>query len=76
MIYSKFGTPLALISKTESAGGRVMIQATEAGSADIHEYSINDLKADSGMPEIEAAIAALQPKVFGNGHARRRHRLG
>jgi hypothetical protein len=76
MIYSKFGTPLALISKTESAGGRVMVQATEVGSADIHEYSISDLKADSGMSEIEAAIAALQPKVFGSGHTRRRHRPG
>ena len=77
MIYSKFGTPLILVSKTESPGGRVMVQATEVGTtSDIHEYALADLKADAGMSEIQSAIAALQPKVFGNNDTRRRRRRG
>jgi hypothetical protein len=77
MIYSKFGTPLVLISKTESPEGRVMIQAAETASAtDIHEYAIADLKADNGIPEIREAVAALQAKVFGNTDTRRRRRRG
>ena len=77
MIYSKFGTPLVLISKTESPGGRVMIQAAAVGNAaDIHEYAVADLKADNGISEINEAIAALQAKVFGNSDTRKRRRRG
>lgn len=77
MIYSKFGTPLTLLSKTESPGGRVMVQAAEIGHvADIHEYALADLKADEGMSEINAAVAALPAKVLGNNDTRKRRRRG
>ena len=72
MIYSRFGTALALLSKTESAGGRVSVQATANGVADIHEYSVADLKADDGLAEINAAVAKLPMKVFENKSGRRR----
>lgn len=75
MIYSKFGTPLVLVSKTESAGGKVGVQATADGMPDIHEYALADLKADEGMAEINAAVAALPAKVFDNPNARRRRPL-
>lgn len=77
MIYSKFGTPLTLISKTESPGGRIMIQATASGGApDVIEYNLADLKADQGMSEIQAAVAALPPKPLGEGNGRSRRRRG
>ena len=64
MIYSRFGTALALISKTQSAGGLVMVQATVDASAEPHEYSLTDLKADGGIAEINTAVAKLPLKVF------------
>ena len=72
MIYSKFGTVLALVSKTESAGGRVMVQATVDGLADIHEYSLADLKADDGLAEINLAVAKLPLRVVRNNGGPRR----
>jgi hypothetical protein len=75
MIYSKFGTLLALVSKTESVGGRVRVQATVDGTPEIHEYELTDLKADDGLTEINAAVSALPPKVFENRAARRRRPL-
>ncbi len=72
MIYSKFGTKLALVSKTQSADGQVSVQATASGTSDIHEYSVADLKADDGLPEITVAIAGLPMKVFENKNGRRR----
>lgn len=72
MIYSKFGTALALVSKTESAGGQIAVQATANGVADIHEYNLADLKADDGLAEINAAVAKLPMKVFENKSGRRR----
>ena len=75
MIYSKFGTALALVSKTESAGGQVSIQATADGAADIHEYKLADLTADEGSTEINAAVAKLPMRVFDNKNGRRRRPL-
>lgn len=76
MIYSKFGTALALVSRSvNSGGGAVSVQATAAGSADIHEYNLADLKADNGLAEINAAVAKLPPRVFENKSERRRRRL-
>ena len=72
MIYSKFGTLLALVSKVEGAGGRVRVQATVDGTPEVHEYELADLKADDGLPEINAAVAALPAKVFENRGGRRR----
>jgi hypothetical protein len=72
MIYSRFGTALALVSKTESAGGRVSVQATADGATDVHEYNVADLKADDGLAEINAAVAKLPLKVFENKSGRRR----
>ena len=75
MIYSRFGTALALVSKTESAGGQVSVQATAGGAADIHEYNVADLKADNGLAEINAAVGKLPLKVFENKSGRRRKPL-
>ena len=50
MIYSRFGTVLTLVSKTESESGKVSVQATTEGSADLHEYHVGDLTADDGSP--------------------------
>jgi hypothetical protein len=72
MIYSKFGTPLMLVSKTQSTSGRVSVQATAEGMPDIHEYPLADLKADDGLTEINTAVAALPIKVFENRGGRRR----
>ena len=75
MIYSKFGTALAIVSKTENASGQVSVQATADGTADIHEYNLADLKADGGLTEINAAVAKLPLKVFENKSGRRRKPL-
>ena len=75
MIYSKFGTLLALVSKTEGTGGRVRVQATVDGTPEVHEYELADLKADDGLTEINAAVAALPAKVFENRSSRRRRPL-
>jgi hypothetical protein len=72
MIYSKFGTALTLVSKTESASGKISIQATADGTTDLHEYNPADLKADDGLTEINAAVAKLPPQVFEDKSARRR----
>jgi hypothetical protein len=71
MIYSKFGTALTLISKTESAS-IISVQATSGGTPDTREYKLSDLKADGGTAEISDAIAKLPMKVFENATGRRR----
>lgn len=68
MIYSKFGSKLTLVSKTESESGKVCVQATADATTDLHEYNVTDLKADDGMPEINDAVAKLPLKVFENTH--------
>ena len=75
MIYSRFGTVLTLVSKTESESGKVSVQATTEGSADLHEYHVGDLTADDGSSEIDAAVAKLPMKVFENKSGRRRKPL-
>ena len=72
MIYSRFGTALELVTKTESDAGVVSIQATANGSKDVLEYKLADLKADDGLSEINAAVAKLPLKVFENTSGRRR----
>jgi len=72
MIYSKFGTALALVSKTQGADGVILVQATAGGTADIHEYDRASLKADDGPEEINRAVAKLPLKVFENQSGRRR----
>ena len=75
MIYSKFGSALKLVTKTESDGGQVCVQAAVGGTAEIHDYNIGDLKADEGLTEINAAVAKLPLKVFENKSGRRRKPL-
>jgi hypothetical protein len=75
MIYSRFGTPLALLSKTENDSGQVSVQATTQHTADVHEYNLADLTADDGLTEINAAVAKLPLKVFENKSGRRRKPL-
>jgi hypothetical protein len=75
MIYSRFGTQLTLVSKTENDSGQVSVQATTEGSADPHEYNLTDLAADEGSHEINAAVAKLPLKVFENKSGRRRKPL-
>ena len=72
MIYSRFGTTLTLVSKTESDAGLVSVQATANGTADEHEYKLTELTADDGSTEINAAVAKLPTKVFENKSGRRR----
>ncbi len=63
MIYSKFGSKLTLISKSEDASGRLTVQATAEGGTDVRDYTITDLKADEGSTEINEVIAKLALKV-------------
>ena len=63
MIYSKFGSILKPMSKSEDASGRVSVQATAGDTSDIREYQIADLKADEGLAEINETIAKLPLKV-------------
>ncbi len=75
MIFSKVGSRLTPVSKSEDASGRVWVQATAEGSPDIREYAAADLKADEGLGEINRAIAQLPPKVVGSNVERRRQTL-
>ena len=59
MIYSRFGTKLTPISKEQDASGRISIQVAIDGVTDLRHYAVTDLKADDGMPEINAAVAKL-----------------
>ena len=59
MIYSRFGTKLTPLSKEQDASGRISIQVAVDGMTDLRHYAIADLKADDGMPEINAMLAAL-----------------
>ena len=63
MLYSRFGTKLTPISKEEDANGRISLQATAEGTVDIRNYAMNELKADDGMTEINAAVAKLPWRV-------------
>jgi hypothetical protein len=63
MIYSKFGSKLTPISKSQDASGRLSVQATTEGSTDVRDYQINELKADDGSTEINETVAALPVKV-------------
>ena len=72
MIFSKFGSRLDLISKSEGADGRVWVQGKADGSPDIREFAAADLKADEGPGEISRVIALLPPKVVGDKVERRR----
>jgi hypothetical protein len=66
MLYSKFGSRLTPISKSEDAAGRIVVQATAEDNTDVREYQITDLKADDGAAEINEVIEKLPPKVVAN----------
>ena len=72
MIFSKFGSKVTLLSKSEDGSGRVWVQGTAEGSADIREFAAGELKADEGPAEIDRAVAQLPPKVVGSRVERRR----
>ena len=59
MIYSRFGTRLTPIAKEHDASGRISIHATAEGATDPRTYSLTELKADDGMPEINDAVSKL-----------------
>jgi len=63
MIYSKFGSRLTPISKSENASGQFTIQATADDTTEIREYQTGDLKADDGHVEINEILAKLPLKV-------------
>jgi hypothetical protein len=63
MLYSKFGSILTPISKSEDASGRLSVQATAGDTTDIREYQLTDLKADEGLTEINQTVAKLPLKV-------------
>jgi hypothetical protein len=75
MIFSKFGSRLAPVSKSVDASGRVWVQATAEGSLDIREYAAADLKADEGLAEINRTLEQLPAKVVGSNVERRRQTL-
>jgi hypothetical protein len=66
VLYSKFGSRLTPVSKSEDANGRITIQATAEDTTDVREYQITDLKADDGSAEINEAIQKLPAKVIAN----------
>ncbi len=59
MICSRFGTKLTLISKSEDEAGLLCVQATCEGMEGIRTYRRNEMTADGGNPEIDAAVAKL-----------------
>jgi len=63
MIYSKFGSQITLLTKSQDREGRLSAQGTAEGSEAIREYGVGDLKADDGLSEIEDAIAKLPWKA-------------
>ncbi len=63
MLYSKFGSRLTPVSKSQDANGRMMVQATAGDTTDLREYPITDLKADEGSTEINEIISKLPLKV-------------
>ena len=76
MIYSKFGSKLTPLSKSQDASGRIyLLQVTAEGSPDLREYAAGELKADEGRNEIDQAVATLPWKVVGSNVARRRQTL-
>lgn len=75
MIYSKFGSPLTLISKHKAIDGHLSIQATAGDTPDIREYCVGDMKADGGLAEINETVARLPWKVVMRKADRRAQRL-
>lgn len=59
MIYSRFGSKLTLISKSESGDGQLLVQATCEGMEGVRAYRRGEMTADNGNPEIDAAVAKL-----------------
>jgi hypothetical protein len=59
MIYSRFGTKLTLISKDTDNAGELCVKATCEGMEGERTYRRNEMTADDGNPEIDAAIAKL-----------------
>jgi len=59
MIYSRFGSKLTLISQGRDASGQLVVQATCEGMQGVRSYRWEDMTADQGHPEIDAAIASL-----------------
>ncbi len=71
MIYSKFGSKLTLVTKTEGGGGKVLVQATTDGAVDMHDYNVDDPKADDGFAERVASstsplTSSLDYRPFGS----------
>jgi hypothetical protein len=63
VLYSKFGSRLTPVSKSQDANGRVIVQAKAEDTPDLREYPITDLKADDGSAEINEIISKLPLKV-------------
>lgn len=64
MIYTCLGTLLTLINKHEDCTGKLSVEATSEGKADIWDYYVTDLTADEGLAEIHRVVATLGWKVF------------
>ena len=71
MLYSRFGTRLAPVSKVRDASGRISIQVAVEGVTDLRTYAMADLKADDGMNEINDVVGKL-PWGLGSCAARDR----
>lgn len=66
MLYSKFGSRLTPISKSEDGNGRITVHATAEATPGVREYQITELKADDGSTEIDEVIKNLPSKVIEN----------
>jgi hypothetical protein len=56
MIYSRFGSQVTILEDT--GGGWVNVRRESDGT--LHEWHVAELKADGGIAEITAAIAAVK----------------
>lgn len=52
MIYSRFGSPLQLISKEKDAAGQLVVKATCAGMEGLRSYLRSEMTADGGNPRL------------------------
>ena len=55
MIYTRFGSQVTIL---EDTGGWANVRRESDGT--LHEWHISELKADGGIEEINAAIAAVK----------------
>jgi hypothetical protein len=74
MIYSRFGTKLTLVSKTQAPNGLLSIQAVADEVSEPRDYHTGDLTADNGFIEINEMVELLPWKATPKAMPRRSRR--